>query len=90
MTPVSDGRSADRPKLGERRSIRWAAQGVFVPLPASKRDGRAELAAQEAMSAAEPLTSVTTDGHAGPQLAERYTAALPRYGTTVKFVPISF
>jgi hypothetical protein len=46
MTPVSDGRSADRPKLGERRSIRWAAQGVFVPSPASKRDGRAELAAQ--------------------------------------------
>jgi hypothetical protein len=41
MTPVSDGRSADRPKLGECRSIRWATQGVFVPSPASKRDGRA-------------------------------------------------
>jgi hypothetical protein len=39
MTPVSDGRSADRPKLGERRSILWAAQGVLC-LARFEHDGR--------------------------------------------------
>jgi hypothetical protein len=51
MTFVSDGRSADRPKLGERRSIWWAAQGVFVCSPAS---------------ITVPLTSITNGWSCGP------------------------